>query len=479
MRKKNDAVSRTILVLKDRCRERQQNYQQAARTRCPRQSKLQLENLEAREVPAVLAGVGDAPSDVMQASQMSAFFQQSALFTNGQPTTDPTQSWTATRPVERADNVATMPIVALRVIDELEALLDEERKSEESLLDSIGDSGGGRGGAALRLPGLRWERLWPSQVFAPYVDMSEWPTFDLVHGRQAEGIEYYQLAFISADSLNRPAWGGSDQNALGTDFDLSLRRQVSVLRALGGDVAVSFGGPRRLELAQVNTDVDALKRAYRSVIDAYRLSRIDFDLETSALADTPAVERRSQALAALQRELKAEGRPLTVWLTLPAGPGGLDRDALHVVESAIDHGVELGGVNLRPTSQGENGAPAASTRMGAVAIESAINTFYQLDNAYHRQELAGELWRKIGITPTIGRGDAPREQFLPSDARAVLDFARQQGLGMLGIWSLNRDQYDSGEAHSDDGLSSGVDQRAFEFSEILAPFMQTPTSSDR
>jgi hypothetical protein len=459
-----------ILDLGKACGNPRPDGKRPARTRCAPRSRLQLENLESREVPAVVAGAGEPSSDVMQASQMSAFFQQSALFSQGQPTSDPTQSWSAARPQDPREDVTTSPLLSLRILDEIDAIMDDEWRVEKSLLDSIPDRGGAAGESSLRSPSLRWERVWPSQVFAPYVDMTEWPTLDLVHARQTRGIQYFNLAFVSADSFDRPAWGGNDQCALGTDFDLALRRQVRGLRALGGDVAVSFGGPRRLELAQVITDVDTLKRTYRDVVDAYGVTRIDFDLENSVLEDTPAVERRSQALAALKRELNDEGRPLTIWFTLPAGPDGLSRDGVYVIEAAMEHGVALGGVNIRPSGRDDGLAPHATSRMGAVAIESAINVFYQLDKSLHRQEIAGDLWRRIGVTPTIGQGDAAGERFLPADAQAVFDFARQQGLGMLGIWSLNRDQYDSKSAQESAGLTSGVDQRAFEFSETFGPF---------
>ncbi len=60
-----------------------------------RPTRLQLEQLERREVPSASVAAGDVDADleVMQASQISAFFQQSALVTAGRPTTDPTVGW--------------------------------------------------------------------------------------------------------------------------------------------------------------------------------------------------------------------------------------------------------------------------------------------------------------------------------------------------------------------------------------------------
>ena len=84
---------------------------------------------------------------------------------------------------------------------------------------------------------------WPSHVFAPYVDMTLEPTFDLVGTAQTQGVKYFNLAFVVADPANKPAWGGySSYEVGGGTFDSQLKSQLAALRGLGGDVAVSFGG---------------------------------------------------------------------------------------------------------------------------------------------------------------------------------------------------------------------------------------------
>src|SRR5437868_15313077 len=76
----------------------------------------------------------------------------------------------------------------------------------------------------------------PSKVYAPYVDVMLWPTFSLMNCYNATGQKYYTLAFITSNG-SQPAWGGittMDQN-----FMLD---QINQLRAVGGDVIISFGG---------------------------------------------------------------------------------------------------------------------------------------------------------------------------------------------------------------------------------------------
>ena len=147
---------------------------------------------------------------------------------------------------------------------------------------------------------------WPAHVFAPYVDMTLYPTYNLSTAMQTAGIKYFTLAFITADSNNVPAWGGyTAYEVNGGTFDQSIRTEISQVRALGGDVSVSFGGEEGSELAQVVTNVQTLTADYQQVITAYGLTHIDFDIEGAAVADNASIDRRSQAIAALQQAATA------------------------------------------------------------------------------------------------------------------------------------------------------------------------------
>src|SRR5262249_45259801 len=151
-----------------------------------RQPRLQLEKLESREVlSTVTLGLGDPVSEVMQAAQMSAFFQQSALYSGGQPTGDPTVTWTAARD-ERPIETTSPMIRAEDLVDKRDLFVRDARTTELAPRDFRSGSG--------RLP-LGWpsrlERQWPAQVFAPYVDMGTWPTFDLAHVAAARQIRFF------------------------------------------------------------------------------------------------------------------------------------------------------------------------------------------------------------------------------------------------------------------------------------------------
>jgi hypothetical protein len=74
-------------------------------------------------------------------------------------------------------------------------------------------------------------------MFAPYVDIMQWPTFDVSKVAVKTGVLYYTLAFICSGIGGKPAWGGSvpmEQNF--------YRDQLLRLRQKGGDAVASFGG---------------------------------------------------------------------------------------------------------------------------------------------------------------------------------------------------------------------------------------------
>lgn len=309
---------------------------------------------------------------------------------------------------------------------------------------------------------------WPAQFYAPYVDVTLYPTYNLVAAAQTQGIKYFSLAFITADSHNQPAWGGYDAYEVnGGSFDMALRQQVAGVRAAGGDVMASFGGAANQELASVISDVGQLTAAYQKVVSAYNLTRLDFDIEGAAVADRASIDRRSQALAALQHGAAAAGRNLEIWFTLPALPSGLTADGLYVLQSALKSGVEIAGVNLMTMDYGESAAPNPQGRMGEYAIQAATSLFDQLKSLYGSAKTDAQLWQMVGVTPMIGLNDDTNEVFDQAAAQQLTAFAQQQGIGRISMWSLNRDTAGAAKSYVDN-TSSSVAQQACEFSQIFA-----------
>ena len=74
------------------------------------------------------------------------------------------------------------------------------------------------------------------------------------------------------------------------------------------------------------------------MIDSYKLTAIDLDIEGAALSDFPAEERRATAIADLEQAARAAHRQLDVWLTLPVEPSGLQDNALSVISAMLRDG---------------------------------------------------------------------------------------------------------------------------------------------
>ncbi|MEI7684911.1 MAG: cellulose binding domain-containing protein [Planctomycetota bacterium] len=345
---------------------------------------------------------------------------------------------------------------------------------------SIGFNGS-PGGAAAVVSNLYWggtvdpvaetlpagKETWPTQFYAPYVDTTLWPTPNFLQAAKSQGLRYFTLAFVVADSAGNPAWGGFSDYDVGknSDFEAGLISQIAGVRNLGGDVMVSFGGASNRELAEVITDVTVLKNAYKKVVDAYKLTHIDFDIEGGASADRASVDRRSQAVALLQTEIRAAGKSLSVSLTLPVLPSGLTADGLYSVQSAKRFGVDLSGVNIMTMDYGDSAAPNPQGKMGDYAIQAAQSLKAQLAVVYGAVKSDAQLWNMIGVTPMIGMNDIQSEIFDQQEAREVLAFAKQVGIGRISIWSLSRDQQaPSGALNYVDLHSSSVLQSPLEFS---------------
>ena len=299
-------------------------------------------------------------------------------------------------------------------------------------------------------------------VAAPFVDIGAWPTPNLTQIAETTGLRQFSLGFIvNGTAACTPSWFNA--YAMSAGFEQS---DIASLRAIGGDVKPSFGGEAGTELAQSCTDVPSLTAAYQSAITAYNLTQIDFDIEGSAVADPASIDRRSQAVAALQRTAAAAGKTLNVTLTLPILPSGLTSDGLYVVESAVKYGAEITLVNGMAMDFGDIEAPNPGGQMGTYAIDTAKSLYIQLTPLYPSLTSA-QVWNMIGVTPMIGQNDNSSEVFYQADMRQLLAFAQQQHLGELAFWDVTRD----GDACTG-SLSKCTDitQTPYEFSKMIAPY---------
>ncbi|MFF0361378.1 cellulose binding domain-containing protein [Streptomyces fungicidicus] len=292
--------------------------------------------------------------------------------------------------------------------------------------------------------------------FAPYVDTSLFPAFDLVASAEATGVENYNLAFVTDGGGCTPKWGG-----VGDLGGNAVAGQIGALRARGGDVRVSFGGATGSELGTTCASADALTAAYEKVVSAYRLTKVDFDVEGGALPNAAANTRRAQAIAALQK-----AHPdLDVSFTLPVMPEGLTQDGVNLLADARKNGVRIDAVNIMAMDYG----PAYSGDMGTYAEQAATATQAQLKGVLGLSD--ADAWKTVAVTPMIGVNDVVTEIFTVEDATQLVNFAEAKGLGGLSMWSGTRDQQCPGGAKpSADATCSSILQDRFAFTKAFAAY---------
>ncbi|MFI9241996.1 cellulose binding domain-containing protein [Streptomyces sp. NPDC053086] len=295
-----------------------------------------------------------------------------------------------------------------------------------------------------------------SAGFAPYVDTSLYPAFDLLGTAEATGVKNYNLAFLTDGGGCTPKWGGvTDLTGDG------VAAQIGALRAKGGDVRVSFGGASGSELATTCSSADALAAAYGKAIDAFKLTKVDFDIEGGALPNTAANTRRARAIA----ELQAQHPGLDVSFTLPVMPEGLTQDGVNLLADAKSNGVRIDTVNIMAMDYGAS----YSGDMGTYAEQAATATQAQVKSVLGRSDSAA--WKTVAVTPMIGVNDVSSEVFKVEDAGQLVDFAKSKGLGGLSMWSATRDkQCDGGTKPTADATCSSIIQDKSAFSKAFGAF---------
>ncbi|MGW2271135.1 glycoside hydrolase family 18 protein [Streptomyces yangpuensis] len=290
--------------------------------------------------------------------------------------------------------------------------------------------------------------------FAPYVDTSLYPAYDLLDTAAQTGVKEFHLAFITSGGSCAPLWGGVTD--LASD---RVASQIGALRAKGGDVRVSFGGAAGHELALNCATVDELAAAYGKVVDHYKLTKVDFDIEGAALPDTAANARRAQAIAKLQKSHPG----LDVAFTLPVMPEGLTQPGVALLADARKNGVRVDAVNIMAMDYG----PAYSGDMGQYAIQAATATQAQIKGVLGLSDAAA--WKAVAVTPMIGVNDVTSEIFTVADATQLVEFAASKGIGRLAMWSSTRDkQCAAGAVNHADATCSSILQQPLAFTRAFA-----------
>jgi len=300
------------------------------------------------------------------------------------------------------------------------------------------------------------------RFYAPYILLSR-TTPDLPRIAADSGIRYFTLAFI----IDTPKPDVADKNAAGQCLaawggrtplaqESTLAPVIDSLRQQGGDVLISFGGEAGKELALGCDTPTALQAQYQAVVDKYKATVLDLDIEGEAIKDSASVDRRNSALAALQ----TANPTLQVSYTLPVATTGLTPAGIALLNNAMTHGVRIAVVNIMTMDYGGQADPFA---MGTHAITAANGTAAQmLDNGVRA---------RIGIIPMIGINDTKPESFTLSDAQLVEDWAQANPvITRMSMWAVSRDAPCPDTQARPSNSCSGVPQQPYEFSKIFRDF---------
>jgi hypothetical protein len=279
-------------------------------------------------------------------------------------------------------------------------------------------------------------------VVAPYVNVSV-PMRNLGRAISSAHLHEFTAAFVVGRGCT-PTW----DNGVSLTRAKHVSRTLARARADGARMIVSFGGASGTELAAACTNPDRLRQAYDHVIRELHAHSLDFDVEGAATADSTSIARRFVAIHALE----AEHPKLSVSLTVPVQPTGLDRTGVRLLRAARAHHVRVAVVNIMTMDY------RGRHEMGRAAIHAAERTLTQM-----RRVWPDATYARLGITPMIGRNDTRSEVFSLDDARRVVAFSSAHHVGRLAFWSIARDErcaHPSANARSD---CSGVDESALAY----------------
>ena len=291
-----------------------------------------------------------------------------------------------------------------------------------------------------------------SPQVAPYFETTGGHTDNLHLAIASHGLKSFTAAFVLGKGCT-PTW----DNGVALASSSAQNALVANAKAQGAVPIISFGGQSGTELATSCTTQANLVNAYSGVINRFRVTKIDFDIEGKGPLNNTAVNtRRFKAINALRKKFPS----LQVSVTIPVGPNGIETgdptvgDGMAFLRLAKAQGTKINLINVMTMDYG-----GAVADMGTTATTAATRSMAQIKTVWPAYGYAN-----LGITPMIGQNDSPGETFSWNDSQTVLSFAKSKGVGRVAFWSLNRDQNcASGETAPDS--CTGVSQDPLDYTD--------------
>jgi len=310
----------------------------------------------------------------------------------------------------------------------------------------------------------------PAHVYAPYYETYLAPgTASITATAQQSGVRYFTLAFLQAPKKGSCDldWNGNSTQPLNY-----YAADIASLRAAGGNVIPSFGGfsadQGGTEIADSCTNVSQIAADYESVVTTLGVTRLDMDVEAKSLNNTAGVNRRNQAIAMTEAWAASQGIPLQIQYTLPVEQYGLDPNGEAVLQNAVTDHATVTSVDIMVFDYYIAGE--GTVNMGQAGINAANNTHTQLAGIYPTLT-STQIWATEAMTMLPGIDDYPKKTEVThlADAQAMLSFAQANGMNLLSIWAIQRDNGGC-PGTRDSNTCSGITQNTWDFSHLLEPF---------
>jgi hypothetical protein len=333
---------------------------------------------------------------------------------------------------------------------------------------TAGFAAAGAAPATAAVAGGWQDRGLPQHVFAPYFETYDTSDGGLAQLSSQSGARFLSLAFLQTAQAGSCTayWNGDTSEPIAP---ASFGADIAAIQASGGNVIPSFGGysadTTGTELADSCTSVGAIAKVYERLITTYNVPRIDLDVEGTSLTNAAGINRRNEAIAAVEAWAAAHGRHIQFSYTLPTFPTGLTSAGLAVLRNAAADGARISVVNIMTFDY-----YIGTTQDMLADTESAAAALYAQLRALHEADSPRQLWHMIGVTEMPGIDDfGTAETFTEADAPALLHWARGKGIDMLSFWALQRD---NGGCPGTKGAGncSGLAQPTWYFSHSLEPF---------
>ena len=141
---------------------------------------------------------------------------------------------------------------------------------------------------------------------------------------------------------------------------------------------------------------------------------------------------------------------------------------MHVLQNAVAEKAVVTSVNIMVFDYYIAGE--GTVEMGTAARNAARNTHAQLTSIFPSRTSA-QIWHMEAMTMLPGIDDYPKKTevtYLP-DAQTMLNFGQANGMNLLSIWAIQRDNGGC-PGTRDSNTCSGITQNTWDFSHLLEPF---------